>query len=178
MSLIIYDKNKKLDNIMIIVYSISNMKETLYSTKQMLEITGESNQRIQYWILNGVLAPSNPGSGTGTSRGYSIDNLLAIMVAKALSQNNFPIKLVAYFIKQINRDNRSFFKTLECPSDINEQAILSIKVNDMGGTLSNVTTFKELKGQIELLLRNDWPIIILNLDMIKAELKKRLSEGK
>ena len=51
-----------------------------YSSKQTFDITGETKQRIQYWVLKGLFQPADKGRGVGTSRGYSEGNLLEITV--------------------------------------------------------------------------------------------------
>ena len=62
------------------------MKTTLFSTKEMLAITGETKQRVQYWVLKGVFKPEDVGLGIGTTRRYSFTNLFEINLAQVLSR--------------------------------------------------------------------------------------------
>ncbi len=62
------------------------MESEYYNLKKAIEITGEKRQRISYLIISSVIEPADPSSGTGTSRGFSFQNLLEIEVTN-LSAN-------------------------------------------------------------------------------------------
>lgn len=147
-----------------------------YSTKETLDIANETRQRLQYWILNGIVSPYDPSSGTGTTRHYSLENILEILIAKRLSDSRIDVKIIANVLKQVKRDNRDYFKKFHFEKEQNKQLILGVEILNVTTTFSVVTAFKEIQEKLNGMLKEDNVLILLNLDILKSNLLKKLEE--
>jgi DNA-binding transcriptional MerR regulator len=148
----------------------------LYPTKEMLEITGETRPRIQYWILNGIISPLDPSTGTGTTRRFSFENLLEVMITKALSNSRIDIKIIANLVKQIRRERSDFFKKHTYEKNENNQLVLAVDIFSQDSTFSAVSTFKEVQKRISGMLKRGNLVIMLNLDILKSILIEKLEQ--
>jgi len=151
------------------------MEKRLYTTNEVLKITGEKSPRIQYWILNGIVKPEDPSAGTGTSRQFSFQNLLQISIAQSLSKAKIWVKIITYVMRQIAQEKSDYFKKVDYVDDQEKQAVLSIEVIGTGMVISRFHTFKEAKESLNHLLGSGSLVLQLNLDVIKKILVSKLS---
>jgi len=150
------------------------MEMRLYTTSEVLEITGEKSPRVQYWILNGIVKPEDPSAGTGTSRQFSFENLLQIYIAQCLSRARISVKIVAHVMHQIGRERANFFKKGNYVDDPEKQTVLSVEINSGGTAISRIHTLKEARESLNHLLGTGFLLLQLNLDVLKKILVNRL----
>ncbi len=149
-----------------------------YNTKELQLITGESKQRIQYWILNGIISPYTPSAGTGTSRYYSFENLLEVLIVQTLSRLRIDIKIIANIMREIKQEIPGFFKSTNYEHDEKAQLILISNIMPDGSTHSSVITLKGLQTNF---LSDTWEtrniVITMNLDVTKNYLLERIDNS-
>jgi DNA-binding transcriptional MerR regulator len=55
-----------------------------FTAQQVVMATGISERRLHYWDSAGVVHPSKRGGGAGVYRGYSLDEVVLISIAKRM----------------------------------------------------------------------------------------------
>lgn len=121
------------------------------SPKQVMKITNETRQHIQYWYVNGLIRPYDEGGGIGSARYYSYENLAEIYLIKILFRyfrNN--IKSIKVIFSKILEQHPDFFSSIERFWD--EKRIIAIAVNHReeveGDDIINVKILKS--GEIDI----------------------------
>ncbi len=150
----------------------------LFATKEVLRITQETRQRIQYWIFNGIVSPADPGAGTGTTRKYSYKNLVEMMLAKELSKAGVDIKIVAQVVNHLKKGKSDYFGKSSYEVAEGKQSILTFSVE---GTTKQSITFLQpelgnLEGVLPGLLKSGHSWSLLNLDVLKLDLNNRIEK--
>lgn len=153
-------------------------KNRLFSVKEMLKVTEETNQRVQYWIMNGIVTPHEPNPGIGKGRQYSFENLLEILIAQSLMHANFHVQLLTNVFKQIRREHRNYFKDTTYSNDINNQYMLSLIIvgPSTSSCVSIIHTFEDAQEHAAGLHRPGTLLIQLNLDLLKEHLMRKLEK--
>jgi DNA-binding transcriptional MerR regulator len=71
----------------------------LYSADHVRQATGISSRQLQYWIDIGVIAPTNPGTGSGTCRWWSPADIVVVRVVKTLVDHGHQPKTLRNIVK-------------------------------------------------------------------------------
>ena len=150
------------------------MKNELYTNKQMNQITGETKQRIQYWILKGVFQPADEGRGIGTSRRYSIGNLLEITIAQTLTPILNNVALVANILNEIRKKRPTFFKNSAGSGGDAEKNILSVLIQSENAILVYIHGIEEAKESMGNYLAEGFKCFHMDLDYLKAQLISKI----
>jgi len=146
-----------------------------YSSKQMFEITGETKQRIQYWVLKGLLQPVDIGRGVGTSRRYSESNLLEIMLAQALAPILNNIDFIKRILDEIKDIKPSFFAMSDEKDRIDEdECILTVLYLSDNDIMFNVHSLEEAKEWISKYLPSGFKSFQMDLNVLKRTLIERI----
>lgn len=148
----------------------------LYTTKEARDITDESRQRFDYWILKGVFQPADPGKGTGSSRKYTKRNMLEIMLVKKLSCIMPNINFVVRVFREIEENYAGYFDDLaEASSSIGRNILtlflptdlsLVIYIHDLNEATKTMRKWVS-KGQIHH----------VDLDALKQDLEARMKDA-
>jgi len=145
----------------------------IFSNQELIDITNEKRQRIQYLILKRVFEPYHPGSGVGTNRTYSFKNLLEVMIAKEIStiyMNVDHLKLALDFVRD------------EAPNifdkNVKVDLVLTIYADSQGAIgywlKSTEQTLKEAKKW----LPKGKKLLLIDLNAVKTYLERRIIEVK
>jgi hypothetical protein len=152
------------------------METKLYTLKQVCEIVDESPKRIQYWILQRLFEPFDPGSGTGTARKFSFKNLLEISIASALCKTTIYIRIVRYIMSQIHRDAPDFFEENNGFDGGHEKDVLLVVQMVGESTVSYVFKQKTEVDYIPGMLSTGLPMLAISLQALKTNLLKRVGD--
>jgi hypothetical protein len=120
-------------------------KQILYNNRQMLEITSESKQRIAYWILKGVFKPADEGKGIGTTRRYSLSNLIEISLATSLSQVLKNVDFIRSVLNEIRKTCPQVFSSPEDGDMPANKSILTILIHSENSIIIHVHGLEEAK---------------------------------
>lgn len=60
------------------------MTDGFYSAMEIVRLTGVSYQQLDYWDRSGLLSPTKGAAGSGSRRWYSVSELRALRLIKAL----------------------------------------------------------------------------------------------
>ncbi len=148
----------------------------LYSNQQMLEITGETKPRIQYWVLKGLFQPVDQGKGVGTSRRYSEGNLLEILVIQAITQNLPNVDFAKSILAEIRRTNPSFFSQLGDREDSIDKAdcILTVLFESVNAIMVYVHDFEDATVCDRTYLSLGLRVYRMDLNFLKNTLRERI----
>ena len=146
-----------------------NVKMNTYTFKQVAQITGETKQRIQYWVLKGVLTPFRGGhaTGTGTSRLYSYSNLVEISIGKGLTRYGIYVTCIKEIVYQVKEQLPELF--IPQVTDIDNMALIQISRDKVTVDTPGRNEYKE---KADKLLYGTQVLFILNLGTLKNNLDK------
>ncbi len=78
---------------------------TAFSAGQTCQITGVSYRTLDYWSRAGFLqASEHEGRGTGTRRGYSFRDLIAVRTARELRRHGVPLQSLRKILQFLRKD--------------------------------------------------------------------------
>jgi len=154
------------------------MEDRLYTTTEMIEITGETKQRIQYWVLRGVIMPADKGRGAGTTRTYSFVNLLEILLVQTLT----PILSNIDFIKCILDEIRKIEPLCFSVSGKKEQTqkdeyILTVLIQSDNAIVVYIHNIEEAKDCIGEYLSSGFKSFQIDLSVLKQRLIEKVKGG-
>lgn len=150
------------------------MKNELFSNKQMNKITGETKQRIQYWILKGVFHPADEGGGTGTSRRYSFANLLEILIAQTLSPILNNVTLIVNILNEIRKKYPTFFKESAGRRKDARKNILSVLIGSENTIMVYVHNVEEATVSMSNYVSEGFKCFHMDLDYLKTQLIEKI----
>jgi DNA-binding transcriptional MerR regulator len=151
------------------------MRDKRYSTTEMIEITGETKQRIQYWVLRNVIYPIDKGRGAGTSRGYSFGNLLEIILVQNLSQTSINIDFTKRILKHVREEKPSYFALPDNIEDrLDDVCILSVLFMSQNDIMVFVHGFEETIEVMGRYLPAGFKAFQMDLNVLKKALVERL----
>lgn len=172
-------KNLTKHRIKIILYFM--VAETLYNTKEIKDMTGETNQRLTYWILKGVVVPADPSLGTGTSRKYSLQNLMEVIIAQELSRMSLNINIIKTIMEALRNNHQSFFQ-LPSKQDLkntDKGFVLNIQFGDTVPLIGlfEVTYSEKTNdlGSIPYIIQKGHPVIFKDLTSVHKKVVKIVS---
>jgi DNA-binding transcriptional MerR regulator len=78
-----------------------------FTAGQAVKLSGVPYPRLDYWIRTGFLTPSiELASGTGSDRGFSFADVLALRVAQRLREAGVPLQSLRKAVERIRRMKR------------------------------------------------------------------------
>ena len=147
-----------------------------YSSKQTFDITGETKQRLQYWILNDLLHPVDKGRGVGTSRRYSRGNLLEIMLIQALALILKKVDFIRRILNAIRETKPSYFALPDdCEYRLDDECILSVFFRSQDDIMVFVHDRAEANECIEMYRPDGFIAVSMDLNTLKKELMEKIN---
>ena len=146
-----------------------------YTIRQAAEMMDETIQRIGYWIVSGVFTPTDPSSGTGSSRRLSFQNLLEIKIASHLSQTGFHLHVIKSVLETVRQEANQIFTLPIATEDIREQLILCIRTLSRGSAITNIFKYQQMVEMQKDLIRKGVSLLLIDLDDLKKELIGRIN---
>lgn len=84
------------------------MSVTLIGAKQFCRVLGIGDKVLESWVSKGIIKPCKTANGPGTSRGYSVLDLLSVCLSRRLRMRGFGLatcKIVAEWLMNQTLDN-------------------------------------------------------------------------
>lgn len=76
--------------------------ETPISTREAARAARLSYRQVDYWCRIGILTPSmRDADGSGSRRGYSLDDVRTLAVLGAITSNGIPISLLSNVVAEL-----------------------------------------------------------------------------
>lgn len=151
----------------------------IYSSKQMFEITGETKQRIQYWVLKDLFQPVDKGKGVGTSRRYSEGNLLEIILVQALAPILNNVDFIKRILKHVRKEKPSYFAFPDNIEDRldDDECILSVLFMSQNDIMVFVHGFEEAIEVMGRYLPSGFKSFQMDLNVLKKALVEKIRGG-
>ena len=74
-----------------------------YGRKTAIALTGLTPRRIDYWARTGIVRPAVPAAGKGSRREYSFRDLVALRVARKLTQEGIGLQKIRTALAWLRR---------------------------------------------------------------------------
>jgi len=142
---------------------------SVFGSKVVKEITGVSRMQLQHWETIGLIRPSiRTGSGKGSRRQYSFQDLVQLKVAKRLREEGISLQKIRKTLTYLRKE----FPDLEAP--LSELRLISNGVDVFVVTGDPQVIFDALKRQFVFSfalggLITDLKVSIRNLEVPKKE---------
>jgi hypothetical protein len=147
------------------------MEDRLYTTTKMIEITGETKQRIQYWVLRGVITPADKGRGAGTTRMYSFANLLEILLVQTLTPILSNIDFIMRILDEIRKIEPPYFSvTGKKDQTQKDECILTVLIQSDNAIMVYVHSIEEAAECISRYLPSGFKSFQMDLSVLKQKL--------
>ena len=154
------------------------MSEKIYSTRQVVKITDVSVQRLHHWSAYGVFEPYDQGGGRGTTRKFSYQNLLEIIIAKHLSDIGLHINLLKSVMNKIHADRPDFFNEHPVINDKLEKNLVIMRMVSLKSAVTNLESFEEFsEKRVEYYSTGD-PVLTFDISVYKSLLEQKLLNGR
>jgi hypothetical protein len=154
------------------------LQSQLYRLKEVLEIVEETRQRVQYWVVQGMIEPHDPGVGTGTAREFSFKNVMEIAIVSSLSTTTIKNSIIKKLLLLIRQDAPELFSDMHPePEDASYHRVLVVGMFGKTGdaTISAITRLSGLGDVSGAYLTKGATLVLIDLSVLKNGVLAKLS---
>jgi hypothetical protein len=154
------------------------MVQRLFRLKDVMKMLEETRQRIQYWVVQGMIEPHDPGVGTGTAREFSFRNVVEIAIVSSLSNTTINTSIIKNILLLVRHDVPELFSDSHRePEEMNSHKMLVVGMFGKTGsaTISTITTPPGIGDVICGYTAKGATLVLVDLSLLKNRLLAKLS---
>jgi len=151
-----------------------DMKQ-IFSTKEVIKITGVTTQRLHHWTGNGVLTPYDLSNGPGTTRRYSYQNLLEIFIIKQFAAMGIHINVLRSITNALHENRSEYFnESLEETKKKGKKNLIIFRMTNKKSGIINIVCEVEYNKKIKKFHKYGYAVISTDISVLKEQLNKTI----
>ena len=155
---------------------MKQLNNRIYSTKEVVGITGETVQRLHYWDQKRLYSPYDPSAGTGTSRKFSYQNLVEIITIQSITGYKLDINIIRKVVEMIHKERPDYFKESLEETMKSKRNFLVLRISSPKAVIMNLMSSQDIIKYCSDLSESTLSLLQINLIEIKRFLEERLKE--